>query len=702
MSNGYGLRTKKFRAFLLTSIASCLLLSVLHQFNLFAGLEDRSWDFRLRLVADSKQADKSIQLIVIDQASLDYFARQQNITWPWPRALYVPVIKYLEIAGAKGLAFDMIFSESSVHGVADDQEFAAGLKVKFPIVNAASLNKDPTLVEPEKFEIFRALQAQHDLERITEQLVAPKYSNVTLPIPEIVQGSDEIGAVNAAPDIDGVFRHYQPAAHVQDLPILGLPFALYHATNPAQDFSVAARRQSRDGRLAVNFHGASNTYHTQNMVDILNSYLDIQEGRSPRVDPAQFKDAYVFLGVWAPGLLDLRPTPLDSVYRGVEYNAAVLDNLIHSDFVGRPGKLSALAFGSFFLVLAAFLSFYTEGVISHTLVLVGVLGGMFASAIYFASLAIWMPLASAIGVYLITLISSFALQYQLEGRNLKFLRGAFGRYVSPDVIEKIVRDPNALALGGDRRELTIFFSDIGGFTSISERMDPVSLVKLLNQYLTAMTDIILKSGGTLDKYEGDAIIAFWNAPLAVLHHANVAVKAAIECQVKLADMREDFQREYGVELHSRVGMHTGLVSVGNFGSQDRFNYTIIGDAANLASRLEGANKHFGTGMLVSQATVDGLVDDIPIRPVGSIRVVGRREALRVYEPVLPGTFFCDPKNLEVYLRALRAFEARDLVEAKRLFSELPDNLSAAYLNRIEREQGTLTANWSAVWELKEK
>jgi adenylate cyclase len=294
-----------------------------------------------------------------------------------------------------------------------------------------------------------------------------------------------------------------------------------------------------------------------------------------------------------------------------------------------------------------------------------------------------MPMVIPLGVTVLGITGALALQYELEGRQHRFIKEAFRHYVSPSVIDQIVADPTSLALGGVRRELTIFFSDIAGFTTISEQIEAAQLSALLNRFLSEMTEVILRSGGTVDKYVGDAIVAFWNAPLEVTDHATRGVLAALACQARLGELQEEFQRNFGVSIRMRVGLHTGVVSVGNFGSRERFNYTMIGDAANLASRLEGANKYFGTDILVSAATRERVGSGVLFRKVADIQVVGKSEVTTVFEPYRAATDF-SPR----YEEALELFEAGDRLRAAELFRTLPsDAVARAYLARIEREAG---------------
>jgi adenylate cyclase len=294
------------------------------------------------------------------------------------------------------------------------------------------------------------------------------------------------------------------------------------------------------------------------------------------------------------------------------------------------------------------------------------------------------------------------VNYATEGRQKRFIKSAFKQYLSSDVIEQILVDPSQLKLGGEKRELSIFFSDLQGFSAISEKLGPVALTALLNDYLTDMSDIIMEEGGTVDKYEGDAIIAFWNAPMRQADHAVRACRAALRCQRKLADRRKEFFDRTGVDLYMRIGIHTGEVVVGNMGSNNRFNYTVLGDAANLASRLEGANKQFGTYLMVSEVTWSQAEAGFFAREIGSIMVVGRKAPVRVFD-VLGLAGEEKPAWLEDWHAAMLACRARRWGEARDLFDRFgEDPLARKYRDHLDRLARGDLGDWDGIWKLTEK
>lgn len=711
------LRPKLFGIVTIVTCAIAIVAAIL-SWDLGNELEYRTWDQRLKLVAPKQKHDPKIVIISIDQRSLNLQAENGNL-WPWSRDMYEPVVRYLQNVGARGVAFDILFTEHQDSRVETDRAFADLMDSDMPLVVAVAAVSDHSEKGSEfesktDLDLFRSRQSKFNSARSIEQRYTadnsvPRFTMATLPYTELLQKAPAFGSVIGTVDSDGIYRHIRAGAEIAQSFVLSLPFAL---------FEIAASQEQRNQlkledffddqhRLAVSFSGARQTYTTISFDQIIQAFIQQEEGKqTPDLD-AIFKDAYVFVGMDAPGLLDLRPTPLAEQFPGVEFHANVLDNLLHNHFVVKVPLLTTLLISSIAIILVVSGCILLTQLRYQVLILLLTFAGFTTAAFLLTAHAIWLPMLAPLLGMLAATLGAVGFEYQLEGRQHRFIKNAFQFYVSPAVIDQIVEDPSSLALGGDRRELTIYFSDLAGFTSISESLDANRLVPLLNTYLTAMTDIILGSGGTLDKYEGDAIIAFWNAPLNLPDHAIRAVKAAIECQAKLESMRQALLEEFGVSLLQRVGLNTGAVSVGNFGSRERFNYTVIGDAANLASRLEGTNKVFGTSILISQTTYDQLGDAVAARRIGDLRVVGRKEPVAVYEPYDRSRISED--LLQVYQKFEEArvlFEQGELAAARNIFEKIEevDRAAKVYRYRIDEALNNHTemATWSPVWEMTSK
>jgi adenylate cyclase len=316
----------------------------------------------------------------------------------------------------------------------------------------------------------------------------------------------------------------------------------------------------------------------------------------------------------------------------------------------------------------------------------------------------WLPMVvqeTAVGLSLVT---ALVVNYATEGRQKRFIKSAFKQYLSPSVIEQLIQHPERLKLGGERKTLSIFFSDLEGFTSISEGLAPEELTGLLNDYLSSMTSVVQEEGGTVDKYEGDAIIAFWNAPLDVPEHAVRAVRAALRCQENLTALQPEFRKRIGKDIFMRIGINTGPAVVGNLGSHTRFDYTMLGDAVNLAARLEGANKQFGTYTMISQSTRDLLEDDFAVRELARVAVVGRKEPVTVYEPMFVEQYEARKDILNIFAEGLEFFYRGDFPPALETFATIRkvDPAATAYADKCQMMIEKQPHNWQGVWMMTSK
>ena len=699
---------RKFTGALLITLGcfTLVLACLLFRPRFLEELEQGSWDWRARITAQPDFADRRIKLIVVDQASLDFLEREYSLTWPIPRDGYKHVISFLTAAGAKGLAFDLLFTESSALSVEGDRELARASGGPLAVVHALNLENYEKYMAAEKTERFvtmqrKAADAGRWQARFLGGVELREFRSATLPIMELIEGGGALGSVHAFPDSDGVFRRSHVGGSFRGAPVLSLPMSLFEATGGD---GLPAGSAGERGDLIVKLHGPGSVYEAIPLASVLQAEADRVEGKPPRIPMDTFRDCYVFLGATAPGLFDLRPTSLEERGHGVAFLASVFDNLVHGDFI-RPVPLPvSLAASLVVLLLTVLVALGGEDVRKQVPAMLAVAGAYIGGSVYAASQEWWLPLAAPLLGIVAAAFLGIGVQYQLEGRRHRFIRRAFQFYVSPAVVEQIVENPTSLAVGGEKRELSILFSDLEGFTSISERLDPTVLVAALNEYLSLMSEIVQSHDGTVDKYVGDAVVAFWNAPISVPEHALLAVRTAVHCQRELGSRADEFRERFGIELKARIGINTAVVSVGNFGSRTHFTYTMIGDGANLASRIEGINRYFGTRILLTGATAGKLGDLVPVRKVADIRVSGKEEIVTVYEPEIEdghNTFV--PENLARYHSAISLFESGELKEARELFAALDaDPVSQAYVRRIDGHLRIGGRLQSPVWEFREK
>ena len=678
--------------------------------------EAKTWDWRVGAMAKPAKTSDSIRLILLDQNSLDWAKEENNLAWPWPREVYNTIISFCKRNGAKTLAFDVLFTEPSKYGVDDDRAFAEAIGEFQRFVGAVSLSRSSG--SERRWPVF-APEPPFKVVGLDQWLASTGDSDVvfpraSFPIKEISAAAGVLADVHLNPDRDNVYRR-GALLHVFDGRVLpSLALGSYLAANAGIPLKIAAGHLSignrefpidNRGNAILNFRGPAGTHKTYSAAAVIQSELRIQNGEKPTItDPDAFKDAYVFFGFSAPGLFDLRPTPVSGVYPGVEINATMLDNLLANDFIKPAPVTLVIGITLLITILAGLATSSVSGIGKSALVYIFFIVVPVIICLIAYREGFWLPLVVQETGVVLTLFSAGLIYYTTEGRQKMFIKNAFKQYLSPAVIEQLIQHPEHLKLGGERRVLSIFFSDLEGFTSISEGLNPEALTALLNEYLSAMTDIIQEEGGTVDKYEGDAIIAFWNAPLEQPDHARRSVRAALQCQARLAEMRPMFRERLGKDLKMRIGINSGPAIVGNMGSHTRFDYTVIGDAVNLASRLEGINKQFGTYTMISQSAMEQMEDAFPVRELSRVAVVGRKEPVVVYEPLLPEDFERRKGQFARFSEGLARFYQGDFSGAEDVFSRLADEDPAAraYMGKCRELIDHPPEEWRGVWVITSK
>jgi adenylate cyclase len=714
---------RKLTQSLLLGVGAAAVAWALWLFGLLGWIESPAWDWRAATFAGSGSATSKILIVLIDQNSLDWGRTEQGWAWPWPRIAYGAIGDFCARAGAKAVIFDMLYTEPSIWNKVygdDDSPFGTSLaKAPHPVVGfqlsatneGAAANWPASLPRPSlQISGLDTWRASHR----TRRLVMKRAS---FPIPEIATNSAILGNVRGMSDTDKVIRRYDAFHFFDDMliPSLGLAAALAAEPKATMDFapwgvSINGRHLFLDHRGRAILHYRRRVEHSSYMnvsaAAVIQSEVRLQESNAvpPVLKPEAFKDCYVLVGSSAPGLMDLRATPLSPIQPGVEIHATFLDNLLSGDPLRDAPAAAVLAVTLLLGVLAALAGRSCQTGWHAVLAFVVLLPLPLVPGFAAYPAGYWMPVAPAEVAVALGLVSALILNYAVEGRQKRFIKGAFKQYISPHFIDRLVENPERLKLGGETRELSIYFSDVQGFTTISESLSPEDLTALLNEYLTAMTDIIMEEGGTVDKYEGDAVIAFWNAPLDLPDHAKCAVRAALRCQSKLTELRPILKEKYGKDLFCRIGLNTGKVVIGNMGSHQRFNYTFLGDAGNLAARLEGANKQFGTYMMISEFTRAQLGDEFAVRELSRLRVKGKNKPVGVFEPMRKEDYAARRDVLDCFAGAMKAYYDGRFKEALDGFSKIADQDAPArsYVRRCEELLKHPPAQWDGVWELTEK
>ncbi len=639
--------------------------------------------------------------MAIDQNSLDFYEKQQNLPWPWPRELYGALVRFLQTGGAKACFLDLILSETSRYGAEDDKALAKAMAGAGNVFLPLFLSKEENVLAEAAPEPLRRFS--QDPGRIPARSLFPLQS-VSLPVETILAAARGVGNVQLAPDSDAIYRRLPLVFRLKDLIIPSLPAALADYVSGRQNIEKIPL--DRSGQMILCYHGPPGTYKTFSIAALVNSQAQIEEGKSPQVQPREFEGKIVIVGGTAAGLFDLRPSPLGSRSHGMEILATATDNILNRDFIRLPA--SALVYGLILiltLLLGVGVSLFKRIWSIVLFFLLGLAMPAAAAAVAFRS-GYWLDFVGPELGVVTSFIGAALLKYSLEGKQRRFIKGVFRHYLSPQVIEEIIKNPSQLRLGGETREISSFFSDVAGFTTISEGLSPQALVDLLNGFLSEMTDIILELGGTLDKYEGDAIIAFWNAPLGQPDHALRACRAALRCQKRLAELRPEFKKNFGHGLTMRIGLNSGPAVVGNMGSSQRFDYTAMGDTVNLAARLEGACKQYRVPVLIGETTWEQVEGRIVTREVDIIRVVGKKKPIHVYEILGEAGEVGGPdlEKVKLFAMGIGLYRNREWDKAIAAFKALGDDeLARIYgLRALEFRQSPPPADWDGVFDLRSK
>ncbi len=680
--------------------------------------ELKSWDWRVNLLQDISQSqikDQKIRIILLDQDSLDWGKQVKDLAWPWPREVYGTILDFCRRGGAKAVGFDVLFTEPSKYGVEDDRAFGDSIRDFRKFTGAVFLGeKTGEFTSWPPFAPKNPFSAHHaNGERYPAFQKEMTYPRASFPVSEIAHQAFSLANVHINPDVDGVYRRAPLLRYFdgQWMPSLGL--GVFLTAHPEKSMQMDKHALwidkmkiplDQQGRAILRFQKLPAMKHPYSAASIIQSELKIQQEEKPAINPAEFRDSYVFFGFSAPGLLDLRTIPLSGIYPGVMIHATMLENLLSGSFIRQTSQ------GVFWWVtlLLALFAGVSSSLVSNIFKTATVYGISLLSPFLLCAIAYqngyWLPLVVPEMAVVLTLFSAGVVYYNTEGRQKRFIKNAFQQYLSPAVIEELIQNPERLKLGGERRQLSIFFSDLEGFTGISEKLSPEELTSVLNEYLSAMTEIIHEEGGTVDKYEGDAILAFWNAPLVQAGHPVRCVRAALRCQRKLAELRPHFREKIGRDLKMRIGINTGAAVVGNMGSKSRFDYTMLGDAVNLASRLEGINKEFGSYTMISKSTRDEIGAVFPARELSRVRVVGKKESVTVYEPMFVEDYEAKKGIYQKFDQALHFYYQGDFAAALDIFMNIAqkDAPAGAYVEKCRELMAEKPEDWDGTWVMTKK
>ncbi|MCC7136910.1 MAG: adenylate/guanylate cyclase domain-containing protein [Planctomycetes bacterium] len=691
------------------------------------GLELRLLDARTKTYMGSRRPDPDIVLAVVQNEDIAALRDGAGEQFPWSLETTSFAFQWLRAAGVKAVAVDVYQFDrgkgrdekglpqkapegddeatrdlrARIEAAEYDEKEAEKLAAAYggatgPVVLACEL----TSVAPEGGARAAELRAPHFAERLScfppvrarPGILRP---HVNLPVLRLLRACASVGFANAIPDGDGIVRRVAPAGRAGDVAVPSLPLSaawIARGAGPAEEGAVvigeARQRLAADGTFYVALRGTADSYAQVRPADLVVAGAELvqrreqwaNEGKDPKDVPLPTKGTAVpsavagKVVVWGhnpSGFKDVVSVPIDDNYPGPELQATILDNLLHGDgrvavppwlnaaiTVGLAGLLGAV--GGWFRRRGAFVLSFLGAEVAIWVGAYRAFAGGHVLDLFSPSLAL-----------LTTYAAVSAYQALTEGRRNKWLDGTFSSYLSPAVIEALKKDPELLGLGGRRRELTVLFSDVKGFTSISEALSPADLVKLMNDYLTRQSACVLEQEGVIDKFIGDAVMAFFGDPVPYEDHALRACRAAVACREALAGTTPLAQSLGLPPLLNRIGLASGPAVVGNMGSERRLSYTAMGDTVNFASRLEGANKAFGSGILIADGTYQRAKDGIVVKPLAKVVVVGKSEPIPVYELVgLTGRVAPElAAHVEAFTRAHAAVLADDLDAADAAIDE---------------------------------
>ncbi len=715
-------QSRNRRAALAIGTAASGLAALLLILGVLGPLEDVASDQLVRL-RGSRPADPRIVLCTIDAASIDAYGH-----WPWRRSVLARLIDALAASGARAIALDIVFSEPSYPELAaDDTALAAALERAGNVVLGLFFRGAPDLSAP-------------DLSGAEFPVVVQPQRGFELPREPGVEGNLEPFAHAAAgqgffdhPREAGVLRHYRLVARYGDryFPALALRAverfrrgARGEGESSVADPDAGLRLEPAPGGLPlvrldgrplptdergavwVDYLGPAGTFKAISAADVLRAKLP----------PGALRDRLVIVGITETGVGDYVETPFGQM-PGVEVHAHVADGLLHGRSRRDDTLTSALSFLAT-LALGPLIAFLIAAVERHRY-------GSLAAAL---ALLAWPLACSAVlvnpGWHLQTippllaggLALAGALRYRVgrEEERSREIRRTFEHFVAKPVVEQMLRRPGDVQLGGERREITVLFSDIRGFTNLSEKRQPQEVMTLLNEYFTPMTQAVLDAGGTLDKFMGDAVMALFGAPLDQPDHAHWACRAALAMRRDLARLNAGWQARGtlgpGQKIGIGIGLNSGPVAVGNVGSNEVFGYTAIGDNVNLGSRLEGLNKKYGTEAIASEATMAAARTAFLFRELDCVRVKGKKEPVAIFELVCEAAKATDGDRQRAKRAAegLAAYRARDFAGAEAIFAALveqdaEDHAAALLLERCRRLQAEPPGpEWDGVDTLTEK
>lgn len=724
------IQKKYLKRFSINFILFSFALSVWENHDFFketsGRLEKLSVDFRYNHFMPQRTPSEDVVFIDIDDQSLTALNDRLG-RWPWHREVISNAIEYIEQGSPRMILLDILFSENDKNNPDKDEHLAKTIANYKNVSFALSFEN----FEGDKADRLPASQVPFSIQVKNYNQPRNKYFlSFTKPYSPLWDSLQHIHVVNATKDTDGLFR-FTPLFFEYNgelFPSLGLKAISQYLNNPTYELennnllikgdNVVKYKVPLDEKLNLPLHFYPNRhlFKTIDFSKVYQSSLDMLQGnisdpeKFEKDTKAHFENKIVLIGGSATGLQDLKVTPIDKDYPGALLHGVAISNVLQNNhlYVLAPFYKYIVAIIFIFLIYSSFT--FIGNVLVKNLIPFGLLAGYTLISFYlFKNNETQLPLATPFIFGLLSYGDGLAYLTFVESKQKKKIMGTLSKYLSPQVTAQLVNqgiDPTAEI--GHKQELSILFSDVRDFTSMSEKIKAEQVVEMLNYYLGKMTDIVFNNQGTLDKFIGDAVMAFWGAPIADKNHAFNSVITAMSMRFNLKEINKHFMQKYGMEFKIGIGVNTGEVLVGNIGSNKRLDYTVIGDNVNLASRIEGLTKNYGLEIIIGEGTYTLVKETIKCRPVDWVMVKGKKEPTRIYEPLAlnNSSTKADEEIIRNYTQALELYKDGNFLKAKEYFKFLietyKDNPSKVMIERCDHLLNHPPDNWTGIFKFTSK
>ncbi|WP_123377233.1 CHASE2 domain-containing protein [Aliarcobacter butzleri] len=714
-------KIKKFSIYFILSLSLSIFLSAIYIF--FPSLPD-SLDNRLRdylfTIRGELPHNQNVVIVDIDETSIKSLGQ-----WPWSRDKLAKILENLTLANVGIVGLDIVFAEedrTSPHKILQDLKIYKKDVPNYDLEFANVVENSPVILGYQ-FDLVKkdnanakvpqipAIFIEKDKPQDNKSYLIEAY-NTILNIPQIQDKAYSSGFFNNIPDDTGIIRSVPLIISYDDTIYPSLALEVIRVINDTQkvvvqydengisniildDISIPTDRY---GRMLINFRGPERSFKYISAIDIYNNSFDKSE----------IDGKIVLIGTSAAGLFDLRATPFDSIFPGVEVHANIIDNILMQDFIYKASWLDGANILIIFVlsIIVVMLTTYTTFWANPIIFISFSISYLFLVYNLLFDYGIVLNILFPIATVLIASIMTTLFDYFYNIKKEEAIKAKFASKVSKNVMDDILKNIDKNEFSAKSKEVTIFFSDIRGFTNISEKLDAKELISFLNRYMQPMSEIIIKYQGTIDKFIGDAIMAYWNAPIDIKNHCDLALKASLEQLEVLEKLNVELQKENLPKIDIGIGLNTGTVIVGEMGSSLRSDYTVIGDTINLGSRVESLCKYYDSKLNISNFTKDKLQEKYIFRFLDLVKVKGKNEPVEIWQVLGSGEAKESLKEeLDLYHKAIEFYKNSDFINALEIFESLENNenktnknIYKIYITRCKEFIKTPPKNFDGVYE----